>query len=154
MTMTTTTKEFKYHIIIPDILKTINARNQSWNPFCATEWCVTVNMPSFAGCRGWDARMGVFRRWWGLRCVFSSSSSSLKPEVFNINVILIDRYAESSSPGFYHFCVCGSSCNSLFFSLILPSFLSLSIYLHSILPWGWDIHIKRKQRSKIEAAKK
>ena len=44
-------------------------------------------------------------------------------------------WSESNSPGFYHFNARGSSCNSLFFGLILSSFLSLSISWNPILPW-------------------
>ena len=49
--------------------------------------------------------------------------------------------------------VYGSSCNSVFFGLILSAFLSLAISWHSILGMLILVNKKRKQRSQNEAEK-
>ena len=47
-----------------------------------------------------------------------------------------------------------SSFNSLFFGLILSSFLSLCIPWHSVQHWGVPVSRKRKKRSKNDTEKR
>ena len=59
-------------------------------------------------------------------------------------------WSESNSPGFYHFNARGSSCNSLFFGLIISSFLSL-LYLFLGIPSSFGGASKYIERERKEA---
>ena len=71
----------------------------------------------------------------------------------NRNGKIQDREVSHIVPDFTIF-VYDSSCNSLFFGLILSSFLSLCIPWHSVQHWGVPVSRKRKKRSKNDTEKR
>ena len=91
---------------------------------------------------------------WGENCPvehWNFDSGKVKKKHSHLNSSLI--YSKSKSPRFYHFCVYGSSCNSLVFGLIHSSFLSTSISWHSVQPWGRQ-YIKRENTEERMRPKK